>query len=56
MPVGRRPWGIAITRDGRRIYTACGLANEVDVIDTATNRVAARVPVGTRPWGVAITR
>jgi YVTN family beta-propeller protein len=44
------------TRTHQPLRTACGLSNEVDVIDTATNRVIARIPVGTRPWGVAITR
>jgi YVTN family beta-propeller protein len=51
--VGRRPWGIDLSRDGRWLYTANGLSNDVSVIDTRTSRVVATVPVGVRPWGVA---
>jgi YVTN family beta-propeller protein len=54
IPVGKRPWGIAISRDGRFVYTANGLSNDVSVIDRATNKVVANVNVGQRPWGVAV--
>ena len=52
--VGTRPWGIAITRDGRYLYTANGPSNDVSVVDTESMSVVATVPVGERPWGVAI--
>ena len=52
--VGKRPWGIAITPDGKRIYTANGLSDDVSVVDAVTHRVIARIKVGERPWGVAI--
>jgi YVTN family beta-propeller protein len=54
IPVGKRPWGVAMTRDGRFVYTANGLSNDVSVVDAASNRVVARINVGQRPWGVAI--
>jgi YVTN family beta-propeller protein len=50
--VGRRPWGIAVTADGRHIYTANGLSNDVTVIDAGTLRVTGRLRAGTLPWGV----
>ena len=54
VPVGRRPWGIAVSPDGSRIYTANGASNDVSVIDAAALRVVETVPVGERPWGVTI--
>jgi YVTN family beta-propeller protein len=50
----RRPWGVAVSGDGQRIYTANGGSNDVSVIDARTLRVLHTVPVGERPWGVAI--
>ena len=52
--VGERPWGIAISPDGRRLYTANGPSNDVSVVDAKTLTVVAKIPVGVRPWGVAI--
>jgi len=47
--VGRRPWGIALSPDGRWLYTADGRANTVSVIDTEVRRVIMAIPVGERP-------
>jgi YVTN family beta-propeller protein len=52
--VGQRPWGIAISPDGRKLYTANGLSDDVSVIDTATNKVIATVKAGDAPWGIAL--
>ena len=54
IPVGKRPWGVALSRDGRFIYTANGLSNDVSVVDGATNKVVSTIKVGERPWGLAI--
>jgi YVTN family beta-propeller protein len=54
--VGERPWGIILSGDGRRLYTANGPSNDVSVVDTETLKVLARIPVGESPWGVAIGR
>jgi YVTN family beta-propeller protein len=54
VPVGTRPWNMAITRDGRKLYIACGRSNAVAVVDTTTNAKIAEIPVGQLPWGVAI--
>jgi YVTN family beta-propeller protein len=54
IPVGKRPWNMAITPDGRKLYVACGRSNAVAVIDTATNAKIAEISVGQLPWGVAI--
>jgi len=52
--VGTRPWGMALSADGSRLYTANGPSNDVSVIDTATLKVIAKIPVGKSPWGVAL--
>jgi len=49
IPVGKRPWGIALSPDGRRLYTADGRSNTVSVIDTGIRKVVGAVPVGERP-------
>jgi len=54
IPVGQRPWGIALTPDGRKLYTANGVSNDVSVIDTSTNRVVSTIKAGDGPWGVAL--
>jgi YVTN family beta-propeller protein len=52
--VGMRPWGIALSADGSRLYTANGPSNDVSVVDTATLKVIAKIAVGKSPWGVAL--
>jgi len=47
--VGRRPWGIALSPDGRRLYPADGRSNTVSVIDTEVRKVIMAIPVGERP-------
>ncbi|MCI0597967.1 MAG: beta-propeller fold lactonase family protein [Beijerinckiaceae bacterium] len=49
------PIGVAVTPDGTRAYVANASANNVLVIDTATNTVATSVMVGEWPTNVAIT-
>jgi YVTN family beta-propeller protein len=52
--VGKRPWGIALSHDGKRLYTANGPSNDVSIIDTASLSVVKSVPVGNSPWGLAL--
>ena len=54
--VGTRPWGFALSADGKYLYTANGPSNDVSVVDTATLKVIKTIPVGSSPWGVAVTR
>jgi YVTN family beta-propeller protein len=54
--VGVRPWGIALTSDGRKLYTANGPSNDVTVVDTETMQVLKKIPAGELPWGVAVGR
>ena len=52
--VGARPWGIGVSRDGKRLYTANGPSNDVSIVDAATGKVEKRIKVGGLPWGVAV--
>ena len=50
--VGKRPWGIALSPDGERLYTADGGTNTVTVIDIPRRQVIATVAVGEKPYDV----
>jgi YVTN family beta-propeller protein len=54
IPVGQRPWNMAVTPDGHKLYVANGRSGTASVIDTHTDKRIADVPVGELPWGVAI--
>jgi YVTN family beta-propeller protein len=49
IPVGALPHGIWASDDGSRMYIGLENGDAVDVIDTAVNKVVARVPVGQAP-------
>jgi YVTN family beta-propeller protein len=50
--VGQRPWGVALSHDGSRAYTANGPSGDVSVIDIKSGRIDARIAVGGSPWGI----
>jgi YVTN family beta-propeller protein len=54
IPVGQRPWNMALTPDGAKLYVANGRSGTASVIDTAQAKRIADIPVGELPWGVAI--
>jgi YVTN family beta-propeller protein len=54
IPVGLRPWGVALTADGNVLYTADGRSNQVSVVDVVHKRVVRTIKVGERPYGGAI--
>jgi YVTN family beta-propeller protein len=43
IPVGRNPRGLALSRDGRRLFVANRLDDTISAIDTRTNRVASTI-------------
>jgi YVTN family beta-propeller protein len=56
IPVGRKPFGVAVTPDGSKVYIANSGDGTVSVINTATNTViGSPIAVGTNPVGVAVT-
>ncbi len=54
VPVGKRPWGMALSADGLHLYTANGPSNDVSVVDTTTLTEVKRVAVGKSPWGIVL--
>ena len=54
IPVGKRVWGLALSRDGSRLYATNGLDNTLSVIDTAKKEQIKTIPTGERPWGVVL--
>lgn len=52
--VGTRPWGIELSPDGDRLFTANGGSNDVSVVDVKARREIARIAVGDGPWGIAV--
>jgi YVTN family beta-propeller protein len=45
---------MALSSDGKTLYSANGPSNDVSIIDVATQKVVKRIPAGTGPWGVEI--
>ncbi|WP_228535635.1 PQQ-dependent catabolism-associated beta-propeller protein [Noviherbaspirillum malthae] len=52
--VGKRAWGVALTRDNKLLYVANGLSDDVSVVDVAAGRAIKSVKVGRVPHSVAI--
>lgn len=54
VPVGQRPWGIALSPDGATLYAANGRSDDVSVVDVRARREVGRIKVGRGPWGIAM--
>jgi YVTN family beta-propeller protein len=52
--VGERPWGIALSEDEKKLYTANGPSADVTVIDIESGKVEKRITTGGSPWGVVV--
>jgi YVTN family beta-propeller protein len=52
---GLKPMGMAMSRDGGKLYVTTGRGKKVVVLETATGNVAASFEVGDRPWGIALS-
>jgi len=46
IPVGRNPRGVLLSRDGRRLYVANRLDDNISVIDTGSNKVVSTIDLG----------
>ena len=49
------PSGVALSRDGRRLYVADSGIGGITVVDTTTGAVVDRIPIGTQLVGVAVS-
>ena len=54
VPVGERTWGMAISKDGKYLYSADGISGTVSVVDTKLKQRIKTIEVGAYPWGVAL--
>jgi YVTN family beta-propeller protein len=52
--VGTRPWGIAVSPDGKYLFTANGPSDDVSVVDLKTNTEIKKIKAGKSPWSVEI--
>ena len=52
--MGRRAWGLAMHPDGKTLYVANGLSDELTLIDTATAKALRTVPTGRTPSSVLV--
>jgi YVTN family beta-propeller protein len=50
--VGKRPWGIDLSPDGKYLFTANGPSDDVSVIDVMTEKEILRVKSPGSPWGI----
>jgi YVTN family beta-propeller protein len=50
-----RPVGMAISHDGKKLYTVTGRGKNLLAVEIATGKVLGSVEVGNRPWGVTIS-
>jgi YVTN family beta-propeller protein len=48
------PAGLAISRDGRRLFVVLNLSNRLAEVDTTTGKVLRSWPVGVAPYGVVL--
>jgi len=52
--VGKRSWGITLSRDEQTLYVANGLGDDVTIIDTKTRKAKVSIPVGRVPYGIVV--
>jgi len=54
--VGRRPWGLALTPDGKRLFVLNGLSDDVTIIDIVAQRPVRTSRTGLVPHSVEILK
>ncbi len=47
--------GLAVSRDGKRLYAALGMMNSVVVVDATAEKLIATVPVGIAPYRILLS-
>ena len=55
LPIGGKPAGIAVSRDGARAYVTSPEGHFVSVVDARARRVLKRIAVDGQPFGVAVS-
>ena len=52
--VGKRSWGITLSRDEKSLYVANGFGDDITIIDAKSRKAIVSIPVGRVPWGVVV--
>jgi PQQ-dependent catabolism-associated beta-propeller protein len=52
--VGQRVWHLALSPDGKRLWTANGNSGDVTLVDLERNQPLRSIAVGHAPWGVLV--
>lgn len=52
--VGKRAWGLALSRNGSRLYVANGLSDDLTIVDTKSLRALKTLKVGRVPHTVVV--
>jgi len=52
--VGKRAWGVNLSRKEDRLFVVNGLSDDLSIVDTSNNKVIKTVPVGRVPHSVVI--
>ena len=55
IPVGLKPWAVAVSKDGSTAYVSDSGADGVSVVDMRTRKVRATVVVGVRPCDLLLS-
>lgn len=55
IPVGNNPYGVAVSKDGTRVYISNSNSNTVSVIDGVNNKWITDIPVGKKPMGLDVS-
>src|SRR5260370_15589522 len=52
--VGKRSWGITLSKDESKLYVANGFGDDITIIDVKSRKATISIPVCRIPWGVVI--
>jgi PQQ-dependent catabolism-associated beta-propeller protein len=52
--VGKRAWGVALGKDGSRLYVANGMSDDMTIINTENGKALKTVPVGRVPHTILV--
>ena len=55
IPVGMKPSYLALSPDGKKVFSAGNFSDDIAIADIATRRAMHQVPVGRKPMGVAVS-
>ena len=52
--VGKRAWGMALSKNDKLLYVANGMSDDLSIVDTKKRKVIRSVKVGTAPYAILI--